>query len=406
MNKKIFIAIACVISFQFSFSQNTIEYKTWNPANDTMQVLEGQAWPHEVKDFYDRLPARAEKSVRDAVWNLSKNSAGLQMRFQTNATEIIIKYQVTGSLQMPHMPATGVSGIDLYSKTIDGSWLWAAGRYSFGDTITYHFKNLLPHDQHVNNREYTLYLPLYNSVKWMEITVPKDAMFKPLPVRRDKPIVVYGTSIAQGGCASRPGLAWTNILGRRLDRPVINLAFSGNGMLEKELIDLLSEIDAKMYVLDCLPNLTSPDYYATGELKTRIDASVSELQNKKPFTPILLTDHDGYSDGEINPVRKKEYVSTNTVFRQTFDSLVASGVKNIFRLSKDAINQDIETMVDGTHPNDMGMMRYADAYAKEVRAILGEPEGTIATTVPVTQRRDANTYDWETRHNEVMQYDK
>ncbi len=165
------------------------------------------------------------------------------------------------------MPATGVSGIDLYSKTIDGKWLWAAGKFSFKDTITYHFTNLLPNDQHVNNREYTLYLPLYNSVKWMEITVPKAALFKSLPVRKDNPIVVYGTSIAQGACASRPGLAWTNILGRKLDRPVINLAFSGNGKLEKELIELLSEIDASLYVLDCLPNLTSPEYYATGELK-------------------------------------------------------------------------------------------------------------------------------------------
>ncbi|MEO8414793.1 MAG: SGNH/GDSL hydrolase family protein [Ginsengibacter sp.] len=400
------ITLFFIVSCQFCFSQNTIEYKTWNPANDTMHVLEGQAWPNEVKDFYDRLPARAEHSVREAVWNLSKNSAGLQMRFQTNAGEIVVKYQVTGALQLPHMPATGVSGVDLYSKTIDGSWLWAAGKFSFGDTITYHFKNLLPNDQHVNNREYTLYLPLYNSIKWMEISVPKEAMFRPLPVRTDKPVVVYGTSIAQGACASRPGLAWTNILGRKLDRPVINLAFSGNGRLEKEMIDLLSEVPAKLYVLDCLPNLTSPDYYATGELKNRIVASVSELQNKKSFTPILLTDHDGYSDGEINPVRKNEYVSANTVFRQTFDSLIIAGAKNIFRLSKGEINQDIETMVDGTHPNDMGMMRYANAYAKEIRTILAEPEGTISTTIPVTQRRDANTYDWETRHNEVMQYDK
>jgi len=406
MRQGIFIAILCMINFQFCFSQGTIEYKTWNPANDTMQVLEGQAWPHEVKDFYDRLPARAEQSVRDAVWKLSKNSAGLQMRFQTNASEIIIKYQVTGALQMPHMPATGVSGVDLYSKTIDGNWLWAAGRFSFGDTITYHFNNLLPNDQHVNNREYTLYLPLYNSVKWMEILVPKKALFKPLPLRIAKPIVVYGTSIAQGGCASRPGLAWTNILGRKLSRPVINVAFSGNGKLEKELISLLSEIDAKMYVLDCLPNLTSPDYYATGELKKRIVASVTELQDKKPSTPILLADHDGYTDGEINPVRKNEYVSTNTAFRQSFDSLAASGVKNIFRLSKEEINQNIETMVDGTHPNDIGMMRYADAYEKKIRAILAEPEGTISTTIPVTQRRDANIYDWETRHNEEIQYNK
>ncbi len=101
------------------------------------------------------------------------------------------------------------------------------------------------------------------------------------------------------------------------------------------------------------------------------------MQNRKPNTPILLTDHDGYSDGEINPVRKNEYASINTILKQTFDSLVAAGLKNIFRLSKEDINQDIETMVDGTHPNDMGMMRYADAYEKEIRIILAEPAGTL-----------------------------
>ncbi len=95
MRSRIFIAMLFMVSFQFCFPQNAMEYKTWNPANDTMPVLEGQAWPHEVKDFYNRLPAKAEKSVREAVWNLSENSAGLQMRFQTNAGEIIIKYQVT-----------------------------------------------------------------------------------------------------------------------------------------------------------------------------------------------------------------------------------------------------------------------------------------------------------------------
>ena len=70
----------------------------------------------------------------------------------------------------------------------------------------------------------------------MEVTVPKQSYFKPLPVRNDKPIVVYGTSITQGACASRPDSHGPNaILGRKLDRPVINLGFSGNGRLGKEL---------------------------------------------------------------------------------------------------------------------------------------------------------------------------
>lgn len=405
MKLQLIASALVILFFQTGFTQTQKEYKSWNPELNTFPVLEGQAWPKEVKNYYDRLPAGAEFVVRRDVWNLSENAAGLQLRFRTNAQEIIIKYTVTGAMQMPHMPATGVSGVDMYSKTIEGKWLWCAAKFSFGDTIVYRFSNLIANDQHVKNREYTLYLPLYNSVKWMEITVPEESVFEPLPVRSDKPIVVYGTSIAQGGCASRPGLAWTAILERKLDRPLINLGFSGNGQLEKEVLDLISAVDAKLYVLDCLPNMVSPTFSAN-ELKKRIAGATQLLQSKRPDIPILLTDHAGYTDEGTNAVRRKEYQDANTAFREVFDSLIGSGVKNIYRLSKEEINQDIETMVDGVHPNDIGMMRYADAYDKKIRIILNEPVGKVSTTIPITQRRDAAIYDWETRHNEVIAFNK
>jgi GDSL-like Lipase/Acylhydrolase family len=115
---------------------------------------------------------------------------------------------------------------------------------------------------------------LYNSVQWMEIGIQEGTLFNPLPTRKEKPIVVYGTSIAQGGCASRPGMAWPAILGRKLDRPLINLGFSGNGRLEKEVIDLMIEIDAKLFVLDCLPNLDASDVTKSNSL----DRKTSRLQ--------------------------------------------------------------------------------------------------------------------------------
>jgi lysophospholipase L1-like esterase len=402
MNAKIFLAQTFLATITNSFAQNSKSYKTWNPASDTLQVLEGQAWSKEVKNFYDRLPARAEQNVRNEVWQLSQNSAGLSLRFRSNANEITVKYAVAEALQFPHMPATGVSGVDLYAKNSDGKWLWCAGRFSFGDTIVYHYRGMLSKDEYENPFDYTLYLPLYNSVKWLEIDVPDSSLFKPLPARKEKPILVYGTSIAQGGCATRPGLAWTNILSRKLDRPVINLGFSGNGRLEKELIELITEVDAQLYVLDCLPNL-SPENI--GELKKKISESVKLLKSKRPGTPILLTDHDGYTDEEINPGSKEESRILNAVQKEEFDSLATAGTKDIYLLTKNEIGQDIETMVDGTHPNDMGMMRYSDAYEKKIRAIIHEPVGNISTTIPVTQHRDSN-YDWEVRHNEVLNHNK
>ena len=405
MNRTLILLILIISIVNICTAQNIKEYTTWNPAKDSLQVLQGQAWPSEVKSFYDRLPAKAEAIVRKPVWDLSRNSAGLQLRFQTNADEIIVKYMVSSQHQMPHMPATGASGIDLYAKTIDGKWSWAAGKYAFGDTIVYRFSNLSTNDQHVKDHEYNLYLPLYNSVKWMEISYPKQCSFKPLKTTTEKPIVVYGTSIAQGGCASRPGLAWTNILQRKLNRPIINLAFSGNGRLENEIMDMISGIDANLFVLDCLPNLTGA-YVSNGELHKRLVNAVVGLQAKKPGIPILLAEHDGYTDEGMNPVRRKDYQEPNKVLTEVIDSLWQAGVKNIYRLSKEAINQDIESTVDGTHPNDIGMMHYADAYEKKIKSIFLENEGKSNTTIAVTQRRDAATYDWETRHNQILQYTK
>lgn len=401
MNKKFCFPIVLLFLSFIAAAQNSDQFKIWNPAKDTVSALEGQAWPGEVKDFYDRLPARAEGKVRPEVWGLSKNSAGLQIRFITNARQIIVRYGVAGSMQMPHMPATGVSGVDLYSKTIDGSWAWCRGRYSFGDTVQYKFGGLDSNDQHVPNREYTLYLPLYNTVKWMEVLTPRDCLFRVLPPRQEKPVIVYGTSIAQGGVASRPGMAWPAILSRRLDRPVVNLAFSGNGRLEKEVLDMLAEKDPALFVLDCLPNLVPPGF-SVDEIKLRIRNAVVLLQTKRPGVPILLTDHDGYTNDGTSSASRRQYEESNRALLETFDSLVQHGTKNIYRLTKAEIGQDIETMVDGVHPSDMGMTRYADAYEKKIRAILDEPTGNLSTTVPVTQRRDAAIYDWETRHDEVL----
>jgi len=395
----------CLLGFLslivISQAQET-HYKTFTPTgtSDTTQYLEGQLWPKEVKSPYDRFPARAEKTVRQVVWNLSTNAAGEQFRFRTDAKQIIVKYQVTGNLQMPHMSATGVSGVDLYARDLDGNWLWCTGSYSFKDTIQYTF-NITPENQQ-KPLEYTLYLPLYNSVKWMTVQVPDSSGFEALPARLEKPIVVYGTSIAQGACASRPGLAWTNMLARKLDLPVTNLAFSGNGRLEPEVVSLISEIPARLFVLDCLPNLTGPQY-TTAILTEKIVKAIDDLRAKQSNVPILLTDNDGYTDGGSNIKRKQLYERVNAVQHHVFDSLTQQvGLKNLYYLDIKDIGQDIESTVDGTHPNDLGMKHYADAYATKLKEIFQEKVDTMAILSPKTQYRDAPLYYWADRHQAVL----
>jgi lysophospholipase L1-like esterase len=391
----------------FSFAQTTT-FKWWNPQSAPFTVLEGQAWPKELKGPYDRLPKRAEGVVPGPVWNLAHQSAGVMLRFRSDASEIKVRYVVEGKHALPHMPATGVSGLDLYGISSDGDWRWCAARYTFGDTIVYNFRNIEQNDKyHKLGREYRLYLPLYNSVKWLEIGTPEGAILNPLPVRPDKPIVVYGTSIAQGACASRPGMAWTGILGRKLDDPLINLGFSGNGRMEKEMIDLLAEIDAKIYVIDCLPNLTirgdPKTDVAPEEIQKRCLYAVHTLRAKHPEVPIVLAEHAGYTDEAINPLNRKYYQQVNEILQTSFKALQEERISGIYLIPKADFEQDIETMVDGTHPSDLGMMRYAVGYEKHIREILHEPVGDLSTTKPVTQLREPNNYDWEIRHREILE---
>ncbi|MCR8557188.1 SGNH/GDSL hydrolase family protein [Mucilaginibacter sp. BJC16-A38] len=400
--RKISIAIL-LISCLFStvcFSQVPTAFKWLNPAKAGFSVIEGQAWPNEVKSAYDRFPARAEKNLNPNVWNISHSSAGLYVKFKTNAQKIIIRYKVKGDFAMSHMPATGVSGLDLYALDPNGKWCMAPGSFSFKDTITYTYSNIkVSVDFPGRSYEYRLFLPLYNSVSWLEIGVPATDAFNFMPLSKEKPVLVYGTSIAQGGCASRPGLAWTAILQRSLDRPLVNLGFTGSGLLEKSVVDLMAEIDAKIYVLDCMPNLVS---FSDQEIEKRLLSSVQSLNGKHPLVPILLVEHsDANVDGLLDTGRNADYSRVNKVLGRVYSSLIAGGTKNVYLLTNKEIGFDINSTVDGIHPNDAGMEKYAIAYEKATREIINEPAGKYSTTVPVVQSRDGY-YDWRSRHNEIL----
>ncbi len=193
--------------------------------------VEGRILPdQERKQWFDRLPASADGKVTSNVWNLSRDSAGMMVRFKTDATAIAVHYKLKkATLGMPHMPATGVSGVDLYARDTDNKWKWVqVTKPATQEVQAEIISGLAP-----GLREYAAYLPLYNGVEFMSIGVAKGSMFEGLQPR-NKPVVFYGTSITHGACASRPGMVHTAILGRRLDMPVVNLGFSGNGRMDKE----------------------------------------------------------------------------------------------------------------------------------------------------------------------------
>lgn len=377
------------------------QYKWENPLGQSSPTLRGQGWPNELKESYTRLPQRAQEKVRADVWNLSRQSAGLSVGFRSNAPEIKVRYVVTGGLSMPHMPATGVSGIDLYATDADGRSRWCGGKYAFNDTITYTYSGLTYAADYGHGYEYQLFLPLYNQVSWMEIGVPADASFRFLPASQDKPLVIYGTSIAQGACASRPGMAWGNIVGRTLEHPVVNLGFSGNGKLESELFDLLSEIDAKLYLIDCMPNL--PGKEASAVIYDRTLAGVKKLRTRSQ-APILLVEHSGYTNEFSSKSTAESYQVANVELRKAYEALTKEGIADLHYLTKAEIGLSMDAMVEGVHPTDLGMQQYADSYVKKIREILHETANGPTSCIPCRQQRDP--YDWNDRHQQVMELNR
>jgi hypothetical protein len=326
--------------------------------------VEGQGWT-DTKAPFDRLPAKAEKAVRPPVWGLSRDSTGLCVRFVTDATTIHARWTLTKkNLAMPHMPATGVSGLDLYAKTDAGKWLWVGVGRPTAPTNSATLVSGLP----AGPREFLLYLPLYNGVSAVEIGLPKASKLMKAddrPAGHRKPVVFYGTSITQGGCASRPGMVHTAILGRRFEVPVINLGFSGNGRLDPELAPLLGEIEAAVYVLDCLPNL---DAKLVAE---RTGPFVTALRKVRPETPILLVEDRYYTNSPLLAGQRRHNDENHAALKKAYGELTAAGVENLHYLPGDnLLGDDGEGAVDGSHPTDLGFMRQADAFAGALAPLL------------------------------------
>ena len=339
--------------------------------------LEGKYFK-DVDDFYDRLPSGVTTNVNSGVWSMKHHTSGMLFRFRTDSRNLIFRWTpYYHSLEMDHMPSTGVSGIDIYRQDANGKWLYVrtgrirdakkGGELSIGWT---------PGTPCLVN------LPLYNGIRSFSVGIDKNAKIEDLGPRKsgiDKPVVFYGTSITHGGCASRPGLAFVNRVGRDLDVPVCGLGFSGSGRMELEMADHLARIDASCYVLDCLWNMNgirgnSYDEHDVKEagyapdvtipvVRHRYEPFIRALRAKRPNTPIVMAEQcDVFCNGKS---------VKDTFIRGIYDKLIAEGWKNLVYLPKEEMySGDLEGTVDGCHPNDLGMATMAKAFGKAVKEAL------------------------------------
>lgn len=304
---------------------------------------------------YERLPAHLEGISRAAVWNLGRNSAGLYIRFRSNSTSIHVKWESLFNNTQNHMTDTGTRGLDLYAL-VDGEWKAVApGRPTKKELNTWAIiRNMTP-----ENREYMLYLSLYDGVKSLEIGVDEGAYIEQPAVEspsQEKPIVMYGTSILQGGCASRPGMAYTNIIGRKFNKEVFNLGFSGNARLDLEIAELMATVkDPGVFILDYVPNSTEERIREAGETFFRI------LRKAHPNVPVIFVEDPIFPRSAFDTKLHEEVVGRNKEQKALFKKLKKAGEKKIYYVEAEGlIGDDGEASVDGSHFTDLGNFRYVE----------------------------------------------
>lgn len=330
---------------------------------------QGKGWTDTTRR-YDRLPERAHGLVPEIVWDLSRNSNGLFSRFRTDATTINARWTLgLEQLAMPHMPATSVSGVDLYAEDESGCLRWVG----VGQPETFpHVEVELATGLDAGERVYTVYFPLFNNLEQIEIGLPLGSSFELIPADDVKPIVYYGTSIIHGASAFRPGMALTSILSRRLDRTVMNLGFSGNAKMELELAQLIGEIDAALYVIDCLPNMDAT------QIEERALPFLNALREARPTTPILLIEDRTFTNAWIMADRRERHATSRAALSAAFDARIATGDTNLHYLQGDGLlGGDDDATVDSSHPTDLGFVRMADILTPILQHLLA-PEPAMA----------------------------
>lgn len=319
----------------------------------------------DVKSPWDRFPGRAEGVVPAPVWNLSRDSSGVAVRFVAGSTAIHARWSVTGkSLAGSNLTAVASSGLDLYTRDDAGKWRWLGiGTPTKLPENTGALITGIP----ATSREFMLYLPLRNQVSSLEIGVLRGSTITPGPARAAgrKPIVFYGTSITHGIGASRAGMTHVAMLGRTFDREVINLGFSGNGRMEPEVVKFVAELDPAVFVLDCLPNMTA------AQTAERIVPGVKLLREVHPQTPILLVEDRVFDNAFLVESRRDAHAANHAALRTAFETLQAAKVPNLHYLkADDLLGHDGEGTVDGSHPTDLGFTRQAAEFERVLRPIL------------------------------------
>lgn len=335
----------------------------WLPVLDSRLEINGLPWQAENGTDLIRFPSRLKDNLPKAVWTLAQSPSGGRIRFRTDSSRLAIRLEYPSPPGMRNMHAFGQTGVDLYLDGIYHSTAIASADAKPGVPVEHVYFELK--DAPRAEREITLYLPLYKGVKVLGIGIDRDARCaRARPFALPKPIVFYGTSITQGGCASRSGMSYQAILGRGLNVDFVNLGFSGNGKGEAVVARAVAEIDAACFVLDFAQNNPSVE-----SLQEVYDPFIAILREKHAKTPILAITPIANSREKTAPSRTE---AMRRLIRQVVSRRIGAGDSALELIEgPDLLGPSrLDGLVDGTHPNDLGFQWMADGLAGRLARML------------------------------------
>ncbi len=339
-------AIISLVLISFPFRSAGVETATARQHiafPDPRLAVYGLPWFCEDTPVLRRLPARLKNEFRPPVWDLAQDPSGGRIRFRTESTTIGLVGENPRFSNMHHMASVGENGFDLYVGLdyVGSAWPDSSGKIAKEWRVGRERKM----------RDITLYLPLYKSVTIQELSLDSDAQIE--AARRyavAKPIVYYGSSITQGGCASNPGGSCQAILERKLNADFVNLGFSGNGLGEPALAEAICELDPSCIVLDFWANPSAEQYSAA------LPIFVDILRRKWPRLPILVTS-PFYVPAEASGGNVAREQSTKRLFARDFvKGRRKAGDRQIWFVDglKMLNREQAAGLVDGVHCNSLG----------------------------------------------------
>lgn len=341
---------------QTSYGRSDIDF--YNVLEEPMTVY---GVIHENGQFL-RMPSAVSEKVSNGVFELSRHTSGGRVCFKTDSDFIAIDALTCGIYILPTMGMLGSSGFDVYVRE--------NGKQSYCGAFMPSVKKE-PHIQNIINfpdrkmREVIVNFPLYCGVRELSIGVLQGSrMEKWSGYSRSVPMVLYGSSITQGGCANAPGTCYASLLSKRFDIDYINLGFSGNGKGEKAIFEYIADLDMSLFIYDYDYNAPTPEH-----LKETHFAGYEIVRKKHPDVPIIMASRPNFGSPTGNSLERRNIIA------ESFERAKALGDKNVYFADGQKHFADLYAdggTVDGCHPNDYGFRIMAKVFGDIMEEIFNK----------------------------------